>query len=763
MGGFYLFLLSSLPRTEGRIFVRGVSAPVRISRDRDGVPLIEAANDADAAFGLGFVHAQDRLFQMELMRRLGAGRLAEVFGAPAVPVDRLMRVLGLYRAAAAETAYLSPALDRALDAYAAGVNAYLGSHQGALPPEFALLRFRPQPWRPADSLVWGKLIALQLGGDWREELLRARMARSISPADMSLLFPGYPADALTTLSLLRPVYRALPLSRLYAALGAAVGPTHASNSWVVDGKHSASGKPLVANDPHLPLGAPDIWYLARLRTPEREIAGATVAGVPFVVIGHNDRVAWGFTTTGADIEDLFVEKLDPADGRRYLTPDGSRPFETRAERILVRGAAPIELSVRTTRHGPVISDALPPGTAAPGHVLSLAATFLVAKDKSAQALWGIDRAGDWAGFRAALEDFVGPPQNIVYADSGGTIGFIAPGLIPLRRGAASALPAPGWTGAADWTGFIPFDALPSATNPSSGRFIAANNRIVPRNYPYFIGRGWDLPNRAERIAALLDEAPLQSPRASTAIEADTYSLMAARLVPLMTRIAPANPAARAAISRLEHWDFRMDRERVAPLLFTAWLREFARAVLFGHFGDAVRDYWGLRPRVMEEVLTKHRDWCKGGCAALLAAALDKAIGELQARFGPDMASWRWGRAHVAVFDNPVLRRVALLRGWLRPKIATAGGYDTLDRGPSTIENNGAPFEQRFGAGLRIVTDLAAPRAARMIVVPGQSGNPLSRHFDDLLRRWRDFAWLVPGQAPAAATLTLLPPPREAER
>jgi penicillin amidase len=780
IGGFSLFLISSLPRTTGQIYVQGLSAPVRISRDKDGVPLIAATNDDDAAFGLGFVHAQDRLFQMELMRRLGAGRLAEIFGPQAAPIDRVMRVLGLYRLAAAETRYLSPALDRALEAYAAGVNAYLATHRGALPPEFALLRFRPQPWRPADSLVWGKLIALQLGGDYRDELLRAQMARTIPPADLQVLFPAYPADALTTLSDLQQIYRHLPLARLYAALPSAVGPTHASNSWVVDGRHSASGKPLLANDPHLPFSVPDIWYLARLRTPEGEIAGATVAGVPFVVIGHNDHIAWGFTTTGADIEDLFVEKLDPADKARYLTPDGSRPFATREERILVRGAKPVDLTVRSTRHGPVISDALP-GTAEPGFVLSLAATFLAKEDKSAEALWGIDRARNWAEFRAALEDFVGPPQNMVYADSAGTIGFIAPGLIPIRRsGAASALPVPGWTGAWDWTGFIPFAQLPSEENPPSGRFIAANNRIVPKSYPYFIGHGWDLPNRAERIEALLDKTPVQSPQSSAAMEADTYSLMAARLVPLMTRIAPQNAEAREALLRLERWHFHMDRQKVAPLIFTAWLREFSRAVLFGRFGDAVRGYWGLRPQVMEAVLTTHRDWCsplpslprlrgrvrvgeKDGCSKMLAAALDKAIAELRRRFGPDMAQWRWGRAHIAIFDNPLYRRIPLLRRYLTPRIATSGGYDTLDRGPSTVQDDRAPFGQRFGAGLRIITDLAAPREARMMIVPGQSGNPLSRHFADLLRRWRDFAWLLPGEAPPVASLDLLPQAREAGR
>ena len=769
-GGLYLYLLSSLPQTEGRLVVPGSRAEIRIERDADGVPVITAQDDEDAAFGLGFVHAQDRLFQMELQRRYGAGRLAEIFGRDAVATDRQTRVLGLYRAAEAEIPFLSATVRRGIEAYAAGVNAFLASRRGALPPEFLLLRFTPEPWRPADTLVWGKLMAVRLGGNYRGELLRARMARTIPAADLAFLYPEYPKDAPTTLSEMLPIYRRLALDPLYEALPSVVGPIYASNSWVVDGGHSPSGKPLLANDPHLEFGAPGFWYLARLRTPQHEIAGGTAAGSPFVLVGHNERIAWGLTTTTADVEDLFVERVDPADPGRYLTQQGSAPFSSRSETILVRGEAPVEITIRTTRHGPVLSDVLPPGAADPGFVLALAATFTIPEDRSAEALWALNRAADWPSFREALRNFVGPIENIVYADVDGTIGFIAPGLVPIRRSGEGWLPAPGWTGEYDWVGFIPFSELPSRINPPSGHFANANNKIVPDTYPYFLSRDWDLPNRAERIEALLAATPVQTPASSAAIEADTLSLMAQRLVPLMIRGTPRSDASGDAIDRLRGWDFRMDREKVEPLLFTAWLREFSRQILFGRFGDAVTGYWDLKPRVMEAVLTERPDWCddpkqpgQQGCAGRLAASLAAALAQLQQTYGVDMTQWRWGRAHVAVFANPVFSRIPVLRDWLNISIPTSGGYDTLDRGPSTVRDDARPFAQGFGAGLRIITDLTAPNGSMMMITPGQSGNPLSGHFADLLRRWRNFGRLVPGRSAAVSTLVLVPEPLESGR
>ena len=764
-GAGYFVLRLSLPQTAGRLAVAGIHDEVTIARDADGVPTISAGNDDDLMFGLGFAHAQDRLFQMEVQRRYGAGRLAEIFGAAAVPVDIQMRVLGLYRAAEAEWPHLSPQLQHAIEAYCAGVNAYVAAQGWRLPPEFLLLRFKPERWKPADTLVWGKLMDFQLGGNYRGELLRARLAQSVSPDDLAFLYPEYPKGAPTTLAALTPLYRGLPFAQLYAALPPALGPIYASNNWVVDGAHTLSGKPLLANDPHLGFSAPGVWYLARLKTPEREIAGATVAGTVVVVIGHNDKIAWGLTTTTADIEDLFIEKLDPNDPTHYMVADASLPFRTRQETIAVRDGAPVTLSVRATRHGPVVSDMLPPGTIEPGYVLALSTTFLDAEDRSAEAIWEINRASDWSEFRDALKKFVGPPQNIVYADTSGTIGFIAAGRIPIRKSGDGWLPVPGWSGDYDWQGFIPFDELPQATNPAAGFFVSANNKIVPKNYPYFISRDWDVPDRFERITELLQATPRQSPEASATIEADTLSIMARDLVPLMTRITPSSDLAREAVARLKQWDFHMDADKVEPLLFTAWLRAFARLVLFARLGPAAADYWDLRPRVMEAILTERPEWCadpkapgRETCETRLGEALDAALDQLRQAYGNEMARWQWGRAHIAYFPNAFWERIPLLRDWLRITIPTPGARDTVNVGPSEIRDDAHPFEQRFGAGLRIITDLAHPQDARMMIAPGQSGNPLSEHYADLLRPWRAFGWLFPGTARADASLALAPAP-----
>jgi len=762
-GGGVFVLRSSLPQTEGRIEVAGLHGEIAIARDADGVPTITADNDNDLAFGLGFAHAQDRLFQMEVQRRYGAGRLAEIFGQTALPIDTQMHVLGLYRAAEAAWPHLSPAVRSGIEAYCAGVNAYLAARSFVLPPEFLLLRFEPEPWKPADTLVWGKLMDFQLGGNYRGELLRARLAQTVSADDLTFLFPEYPKDAPTTLAALAPLYRRLPLAPLYAALPTELGPSYASNNWVVDCAHSASGKPLLANDPHLGFTTPGVWYLARLKTPQHEIDGATVVGNPMVIIGHNDKIAWGFTTTTADIEDLFIEKLDPQDPGRYLTPDGGASFATRQETIVVRGAAPVMLTVRATRHGPVVSDMLPPDTFDAGYVIALQASFLGDDDRSAEALWDIDRASDWSSVREALKNFVGPPQNLVYADSAGTVGFIAAGHIPIRKNGNGWLPVPGWSGDYDWQGYIPFDALPQGTNPASGYFVSANNKIVPDTYPYFISRDWDSPDRAERITQLLAATPRQSPETAAAIQADTLSIMARRLVPLMTKIVPSTEMAREALERLQQWDFHMDADKVEPLLFVAWLRAFARSVLFARLGEVAADYWNLRPQVMEAILTHRPEWCddprqpgRETCETRLAAALDTALDQLRRAYGNEMAQWQWGRAHIAYFPNAVFERVPVLRDWLRVTIPTPGARDTVNVGPTEIRDDDHPYEQRFGAGLRIITDLAAPAASRMMIAPGQSGNPFSSNYADLLRRWRAFDWLVPAKASAESTLTLVP-------
>jgi penicillin G amidase len=765
VGSPLLWLRSSLPQSQGRLELAGLDAAVRISRDAHGIPTIVAQSDHDAAFALGFVHAQDRLFQMDLMRHIGAGRLSEWFGARTLPFDRFMRTLGLYRAAERQLTLLTPELRAVLDAYADGVNAYLAQRRGALPAEYYLLRTRPEPWKPADTLVWGKLIALQLAGNFRQELLHARLAERLTPAQLQVLYPPYPTDGPVTVSAAAGLLRGMPLGAIEAALPPIVGPHFASNNWVVDGKHSVSGKPLLANDPHLDLAAPSIWYLVRIETPQHRLAGVTSPGEPFIVIGHNERIAWGFTNTESDVEDLFIERVDPADPSRYLTPSGSAPFITRQERILVRGGEPVTFTVRATRHGPVISDlgGNYAKVAAGGTVLALEATFLEGDDRSPQALWAMSRADDWSAFCKALRDFVAPEQNMVYADVDGNIGFLAPGRVPIRAEGDGWMPAPGWTGEYDWTGYIPFDKLPLAFNPPGGRFVSANNKIVPTSYPYFLGRGWDLPNRVLRINALLDATPRQSPAASAAIQADDLSLMAKDLLPLMLAIKPMSDEGAAALKRLQSWDGRMDRDEVAPLIFAAWLRDFNRALFADRLGDAFDDYWGMHPDVVRLILAQHTEWCVDpatpgikNCADQLGASLERALAGLRRRYGSDMRAWRWGRAHRAEFTNAFWRNVAVLRSFFATTIAANGGYDTIDRG-ATVLADPDPFADRLGPTLRMIVDLGDIKDARFMIAPGESGNVLSPHYRDLMRLWRDHDYLTLDDGGTGGTLVLAPP------
>jgi penicillin G amidase len=759
-----LWLRTTGPGSETTLRTAGLTAPVTIERDGFGIATIAAANTRDAVFALGFLHAEERLFQMELTRRLGAGRLSELFGPAALPTDKYMRVLGLYRAAEAQYQVLSPDARAELDAYVAGVNAWIAQRSVALPPEYYLVRTRPEPWKPADSLVWGKLMALQLAGNFRDELLRARILQHVKPADLDVLFPPYPKSAPSATGETNAWLKGLDLDAIYAALPKIVGPTYESNNWVLDGKHTVSGKPMLANDPHLALNAPGIWYLAHIKTPDLDVTGVTAPGNPYVILGHNAHIAWGFTTTTGDVEDLFIEKIDPKDPTHYLTPTGTAAFGTREETIAVRGGTPVKFTVRETRHGPVISDlgGKYAATAAAGTVLALQTAWLMPDDRSPEALRGINFAKNWTEFRDAMKLFGGPEQNMVFASDTGDIGFIAPARIPIRAKGDGYMPVPGWSGDYDWKSFIPFDDLPQGFNPAGGRFVTANQKIVPDSYKYFISRDWDIPNRAERINQLLDAKDKFAPDDFAAIQADTMSLMAKDLVPLMTAIQPTDERDRRAVERLKTWNFHMDRDLVEPLIFTAWLRELDSDLFAKKLAEVFPDYWAPRPRVVHGILTEHRDWCQpdggkqGDCAAVLTASLHSALDQLATRYGDDLAGWTWGRAHVAPFVNQFWSNVPGFRRLFRLDIPTDGGSDTINRGEMEFGNEAMPFADLHGPGLRMIVDLAAPAEARFLITPGQSANPLSAHYGDLLLRWRNFGWLKFGATPPVVTTHLLP-------
>jgi penicillin amidase len=747
IAGGYLWLRSSLPQIDGTIALPGVKGAVTITRDAHGVPTIKAASDADAAFGLGYVAAQDRLFQMDLMRHYGAGRLSEWFGAAALDADKSMRTLGLYRAAEAQYPLLSPELRAVFDAYAAGVNAYLATRRGALPPEYQVLRVTAEPWQPVDSLVWGKLMDLQLAANYRQELLRARLAQRLKPEDLAVLYPDYDRQAPVTLG-------ALDLDKVLPGLPPVLP---ASNEWVVDGKHSVSGKPILANDPHLGFATPGVWYLARIETPQETIAGVTSPGEPMIVIGHNTHIAWGFTTTGGDVEDVFVEKLDPVDATHYLIPDGSQAFTTRDEKILVKGGAPLTLTVRSTRHGPVIAD---PGG---GEVLALQSTWLQGEDRTPQALWDASHAHDWDHFREAFKNAVAPEQNITYADVHGHIGFMAPARLPIRAQGDGTAPVPGWTGENEWTGTVPFDGLPQSFDPPSGRFVAANNKIVPDSFPYMITKHWELPYRAQRITELLNATPMQSPDTAAAMQADVDSTAARQLLPLMLVGTPQSAAGQEAIRRLRAWDQRMSRDRVEPLLFIAWLREFNRQILADKLGPLFVSYWALHPDVIQNILANHPDWCDNRetreietCPQQLGAALDRAIDGLERRYGGDISTWRWGNAHPASFAHAIWSRLPVVAGWLDVAIPDDGSFDTIDNATMFAGGEAQPFTAVHGTSMRMIVDMADPAAARFMIAPGQSGNLLSSHYSDLLPVWRDVGYVRFSDDASGGVLTLAP-------
>jgi len=741
--GMYLHLRRSLPALEGEIAVAGLGAPVEILRDAFGIPHIFAASIEDAQFALGFVHAQDRLWQMEMNRRTGSGRLAELLGPRALEADRFLRTLGVRRAAEANLEHYDEETTRLLEAYAEGVNAFLDSDP-VLPPEFWLLRASPEPWTPADTVVWTKMMAWDLGGNWRNELLRLRMAKSLPLARIEEFFAPYPGDAPVKLPELANKWGRTPFS--VAAQENGVRPHlsgsdpdfggGASNSWVLSGDRTASGKPLLANDPHLGLSAPSPWYFAHLQAPGLEVIGASLPGVPGILLGRNERIAWGFTNTGPDVQDLYLEK------------DSAR-FAIIEDVIKVRGAPDEKLRIRVSRHGPVISDVSRAAQEAtpPGHALAMAWTALAEDDMTVQAGARLPRARNWPQFLAALRDFHAPQQNVTYADVEGNIGFVAAGKVPVRKPENALMglaPAPGWDRRYDWAGFIPFDELPRRYNPASGAIVTANHKITPPGYPHHITSEWQPPYRARRIEELLAAQPRHGAPTFARMQLDTVSLAARELLPHLLKTKVSGEAANEALQLLSAWDGTMAAERAEPLILVAWWRELARAMFADELGEAFRPAWATRALFVGNVLAD-RDgqarWCddvrtgrKETCADILQGSLEAALADLRSRYG-EPRNWKWGEAHEARLRHRPFTRERWLRRWFDVVVASPGDAYTVNVGRSDFQDDADPYGNRHAASLRAIYDLADPQASLFIHPGGQSGNPLSTHYRAFAAAW----------------------------
>lgn len=803
----------SFPTLSGQATLPGLGADVIVYRDPAGIPQIVAGSAGDLFRAEGYVHAQDRFWEMDFRRHVTSGRLAELFGRSQVGTDTFIRTLGWRAVAEAEVALLDPVTLGYYQAYADGVNAYLAGHAGAdLSVEYAVLAvqnpgYTVEPWTPADSVAWLKAMAWDLRSNLDDEIDRAQLAGNLTPAEVAQLHPSYPyaahptivggmpagapvaAAAATTTAPAAPALEAgaeaalvsslAGLHRTLAAVPELLGPAGGeigSNSWVVSGAHTATGKPILANDPHLGPVMPSVWYQVGLRcaavTAECpfDLAGYSFSGLPGIIIGHNAKIAWGFTNLGPDVADLYLEKVT---GDSYEYDGVATPIQVRNEKISVAGGDPVRITIRSTGHGPIVSgltgSAFPaiaadypdavdlpaagadttgaePSDAQTTYELSLQWTAL-SPGHTATAIFALGAATDWATFRQAASLFDVPSQNLVYADVEGNIGYQAPGLIPIRRAGDGTVPVPGWTSEYGWDGYIPFDALPQSLNPASGFIVTANNAPVGPDYPYLITADWDLGYRATeitaRVQALIDAGTPMTPAMMSEIQADTYSPLAARLVPVLQTLKPTTRT-RAALALFDGWDYRLESDSAAAAYFSIVWRNLLVDLFNTRLPESTRLAGGDRAYsvVIGLLDTPDSPWWKNarvGSASrdgMLERALSQAALEGERLMGSDPSLWRWGKIHTLEITNASFGKsgIAPLE-WLfnRGPYELAGGSSVIDAvgWDATIG-----YTVNWVPSMRQVVSLADWDDSTWLNLTGNSGHAFHPNYDDQTALWQ---------------------------
>lgn len=766
-----LLVVSTFPRENGAVRVAGTSGVVTIETDDHGVPTIRADDPEDALFGLGYVHARDRLWQMEFQRRAGAGRLAEALGPKLLETDRFLRTIGFRRAAETALPALSRRSRRLLEAYVRGMNQFLAT-SAARPIEFRILRVSPEPFEPVDSLVWAKMMAWDLGANAANEIRQARFAAVVGAERAAELLPPVPAEptilrdeewnapsAVTTSS---PVFR-LPSAVSWSALEEAFliperlgfgGEAFGSNSWVLAGSRTKSGRPILANDPHLAFRAPSVWYLAQLDAPGYSAAGATLPGLPGVVIGHNGRIAWGLTSLEPDVQDLYVEKTDPANPSRYLFRGEWKEFETRKETVRVRGEKEHVFEVRSSVHGPIVTDVLA-GAERLGAAVALRWTGLDPGDTTAEAFFRINTAGNWNEFLAGAALLRCPGQNLVYADAEGHIGYTASGAIPIRPRSNGLLPISG-VGDDEWSGLIPFARLPRVLDPPRGFIVTANNRAVSERYPYSVTADWPEPYRARRITDLLSSRERLGIADIRAIQLDRVSYQARELLPLLLDTAAGDAASRDALARLASWSTEFAPDSVPASIYAAWY-----TALSAMPEDELRGTpaGNVRSRFLINALKTNSAWCddirtpmKETCADFKAASLGKAMAMLRQRLGPDPDRWHWEKLHRARFPHGVFDRVPVLNRFFSLETGHGGDASTVNVGAYRRDGS---FRMTEGPSYRQIVDFSNLASGLSVLTTGQSGNVFDPRYRDLMPLWREGRYLEIG-GKARKTLFLRP-------
>ncbi len=772
-----------LAKTSGTFRLSGLHAPVEVIRDHWGVPHIYGQSVPDVLFAQGFVHAQDRLWQMEFSRRLVAGRLAEVLGAAALSLDRWMRILTMRRVAESDVALIPGDVRGEIDAYVAGVNAFIT--RGRMPVEFTLLRYSPEPWTVADTLSWAKMMSWTLSINWETELLRAQLIARLGPERAAELEASYlgrwptiaPTQDLTGFGNLSGLAMdRADAARPYTAPSARAGL--GSNNWVISGSRTATGKPLLANDMHLLMGIPSVWYENHLVSRAApltktapgpgaegtalEITGVTFPGVPFVIAGHNAHVSWGFTNGFADVQDLYMEHLRRTDDGRvqYEYRDAWLDAQVFQEEVRVKGTQPVPEEVIVTRHGPVINALAPDFTGE--QPLALRWTSLQ-PDTTFHALSAMNRARSCLEFREALREWAGPVQNAVYADTDGNIGYSLPGNIPIRAKGDGRVPVPGWTGEYEWTGYIPFEELPHLYNPPQGYIATANNRVVEDDYPYFISTEYCIGDRAERIVELIRSQAKIDVAFIRHMHFDQVSPMARVVAGHLGRLAVEDPELRGIVAMLRDWDGSLAADSAPAAVYEVFMRQMLDLLLGNTLLDLAARYMGRgpTPALAESSFFGHRSWewlqtlleqpeshwyaltpddasrsgetQRGERDVALAAGLRLAVDFLKKRLGPDPGDWAWGKLHKLRYSHIVGQAPALAPIFNRGPFPLGGDGNTVwatGSGMHTVDS-----DQVIGPPFRHISDLGDWRNSLGLLAPGNSGQPGSRHYDDQIGAW----------------------------
>jgi penicillin amidase len=785
-GGSWLYwrVRASLPQLEGAIQVAGLSAPVEVLRDARGVPHLRASSLQDLFFVQGYVTAQDRLWQMDLSRRLAEGELSEVLGERTLRLDLENRTLGFRQISESALAELSPEARAPLTAYANGVNAFIASHRDRLPIEFLLLNYQPRPWSEIDSLGVALNLLKTLNTTWRTDLMRERIRAKLGPELSADLFPDHspldvPVAELSATPGRMPrrtaspsadgSFRGVPQAqddeesrtsvtsraRFLASLGmtgdvrlgmtrevddptlaallSAGGdsdPGLGSNNWVVSGAHTQSGKPLLANDPHLDHSVPSVWYMIHLKAPGLNVIGVSLPGLPLVIIGHNEKIAWGMTNTGPDVQDLYAESFDSGAPNRYLHNGVWVDAEVRDEVVKVRGKRDYRFTVKVTRHGPIVAN---PG----GRDLALRWTALEPHALSAlfSAVSKISLAQNWEMFTAALRDYTGPMQNFVYADRDGNIGYYAAAWVPIRKQGTGAVPMPGNTDDYDWTGYIPFEDLPHAYNPASGMIATANGRVVPDAYPYFITSHWEAPFRTARIFQLLRAGKAFTIDDMLRIQTDIVTLedswLAGQLLKADFHHHPQDPEAQYAISLLRHWDGEARMDSAATLVCEVTRRALLERILKPKLGDDLPGYhWGMSTIFLENVLANNwTRWLTPGDSSFeetLIESLEEGVKQIPSRVGSrNHNAWRWGNTIPLTFYHPLGQGFPLLGRLLDVGPFPQAGTATTVKATTT----------RHGPSMRMVVDLSSLDYSVQNITLGESGQAFSPYYQDQFDAW----------------------------